>query len=151
MKAGRLLRATVALMVLLGLSSCSLAYKVEIFVRNGAIIFVPYQLGMFGRRLKETPQVESVSVEKIAREPIPVWEVRSPDTNGTPLAELSYGTLPSGFKEQIRPEKIEVGQLYLITVMALGGGGDDYFVISPYSGYPEDPHVTFLAAQSVRN
>jgi hypothetical protein len=38
---------------------------------------------------------------------------------------------------------LEIYQLYVIWLPALGGGGDQYFLISPYS-YLDDPKVEFV-------
>lgn len=129
---------------LMGLSSCSLVYNVEILVRNGAIVFVPYELGLFGRRLKEPVRIERIVVQRMDRTPSDIWDIESQDLNGTMLSDVTYGKTPAHFRQKIAPQKLEVGRLYLVDLRALGGGGDQYFVMSPYSGFYEAPKVTFL-------
>ena len=145
MKKTMLGKTLLSVLVFATLSSCSLAYSVEIVVRDGVVVFIPYELGLFGGRKRDVARVESIRIEAVGRTPSLVWEIASSDYNGTELPQVAYGSLPKEFTEKVKSEALRIGQLYQVQIQALGGGGDRYFVISRYEHYRE-PDVTVLTA-----
>ena len=113
----------------LALTGCQLAYEVSVAVQNGHLIFKTVRKG-FGPDQPAT--VERIRVVEDSQRPRIVWNVESIATNGRDMAQLQYGQTPQGFRLDVAPKHLKVGQLYRVELWGLGGMDETYFVVARY-------------------
>lgn len=111
--------------MLLTLISCSMSYDVDVELRGNRIVFRMDSDWL--SRPKSAP-VERLMVRQLSTGSS-VWEIQSDEYNGRDVVEVTYGVLPSGMTEKIKPASLRTGELYRVELLALGGGGSQQFVI----------------------
>lgn len=128
MKLAQAASAIAAPFMLIG---CQLSYDIELESRGGRTVF----LLTSGSK---PATVEALIVSPIARNAAPVWKIESSDLNGQVQGEVVYGTAPAGMIERVKASPLQIGQVYRVELLGLGGSGLRQFVIMPGPG-PEHP------------
>jgi hypothetical protein len=108
----------------LGLCGCQLDYDLDVVVLDGQVAFK-----LSDGRGNPAP-LETLIVKAVSSQPRTVWRLESTKLNGVEIGEVRFGKAPSGFRETTRAERLAVGQLYRVTMFAVGGGESQEFVIS---------------------
>ena len=130
--------ACLSLLIILG--SCSISYKVDVLLQGNQVIFQFARGGWFGG--DDPVPVEHLWVRQMTTALPIVWELTSNDYNGRNLRKLRYGGLPSEMTVKTKAHPLNIGQIYSVELLALGGGGSQQFAILPGPG-PMQP-ITIL-------
>jgi hypothetical protein len=114
---------------LIGLSGCTIAYDVEVLLRDGRVTFdMSYSRIILGR---DDACIEELTVRQVSDEQRISWQLRALENECPVVRYLAYGVTPAGVKTTVRPAKLKAGQLYTVTLRALGGWGRKTFVLLP--------------------
>jgi hypothetical protein len=128
MKPRSLLQSSFLLLVSLTLSSCQLDYSIKVFSEGGRLTF-RFATGGWLERSK-APRINYLAVEEVSQASHHIWKLETIQSNGPEVGELSYGEVPRGLKQTVKPEKLRLGQLYRVTMFAVDGGGEQSFIIA---------------------
>lgn len=132
----RLARTASVIAESLTLVGCQLSYEIEIALRDGQAVF----LLTSGSK---PATVQTLIVSPVAHDAAPVWEIESSHLNGQVQAEIIYGVVPAGMVERTKASPLQIGQIYRVGLLGLGGIGEKQFVIIPGPG-PEKPIVQLV-------